>query len=116
MGSALVVVAEPVWQGSVSGGAVAVADAFGPLSFHGLVEAFDFAVPAWCVGRGDDLADLALSEQLAQAAVAGVGPGAVGHQPSAGDLALGEPRQGSLEKARDGVGFLVGEELAVGQA
>jgi len=42
--SAVVVVAEPVWQrrGRVSGGAVA--DAVGPLARDRLVEAFDFPV------------------------------------------------------------------------
>jgi hypothetical protein len=36
-----------VWQGGVAGVMVAIAQAFGRLAFHRLVEALDFAVPAW---------------------------------------------------------------------
>src|SRR5690242_6669182 len=49
MGSVVVVVAHPVRQGVVSGAAGAVALAAGPFAVHGLVEALDLAVPAWCV-------------------------------------------------------------------
>ena len=51
-----------MWQGLVASVAVAIAQALGPLAFHGLVEALDLAVPARCVGRRDDLADLAVGD------------------------------------------------------
>jgi hypothetical protein len=62
------------------------------------------------------VADRALGEQLAQAAVAGVAPGAVGHQPPGDDAAVGEPGQRAFGERGHGGGLLVCEQLAVGQA
>jgi hypothetical protein len=42
-------VVEPVWQCSVAGVVVVVADAVGPFAAHGLVEAFDLAIGSWRV-------------------------------------------------------------------
>src|SRR5512133_2303174 len=96
MGSVLVVVREPVWQGRVAGAAVSVAQALGPLAFHRLVEALHLPVPARCVGRRDDVADAALGEQFAQTAIAGIAPGAVSHDSARADAVAGERGQGEL--------------------
>jgi hypothetical protein len=113
--AARVVVRKPVWQGAVSGGAVAVAQAIGPLVLHGLVKALDLAVPAWGVGGRDDVPDAVLREHLARRAVVGVGPGAVGHQPPGGDAVAGKPGKRALHEGGDGRGALVGQQLAVGE-
>ena len=59
----MVVVVEPVWQGVVAVSMCAVAEAVGPFARHGLVEALDFAVCAWPVGLGGEMADALSVEQ-----------------------------------------------------
>src|SRR3954452_7718506 len=83
---------------------------------HRLMEALDLAVPAGRVGRGDDVTDVLLGEEVAQRGVVRVGPGAVGHQPPRADAAAGKPGQRALDERRDRRGALVCEQLAVGQA
>ena len=61
------------------------------------------------------MADSAVGEELAQCAVVGVRPGAVGHDPADIDAAVGKVGQGALKERDDGVGLLVAQELAVGQ-
>jgi len=112
---ALVVVVEPVWQGSVAGGAVLVANALGPLALHRLVEPLDLPVPAWRVGRRDDMGDLFGSEQLPQCFVAPVSPRAVGHQSHRRDSLRLKPGECSPGERGDGVRLLIIEELSVGQ-
>jgi hypothetical protein len=57
--SPVVVVLEQVWQQAGSVCARGVAAAASPFARHGLVEAFDFAVGAWPVGLGGEVADAA---------------------------------------------------------
>jgi hypothetical protein len=105
-----------VWQCLVAGVVVAIALALGPFALHGLVEAFHLAVPPWRVGRGHDVTDVALREQVTQGAVVGIAPRAVGHHAPGGDAAVGKPGQGALSEGGDGGGPLVIEQLAIGQS
>lgn len=81
VGPALVVVGDPVWQSAVACTAVLVADAFGPLALHCLVEALHLAIP----GRGEDVPDIVLGEQLGQRAVTAVAHRPVGHHSAERD-------------------------------
>src|SRR3954469_8556913 len=67
------------------------------------------------VGRGDDVADAAFGQEVAQAAVAGLAPGAVGHHPASGDAVAGKPRQGTLDEGDHRRRTLVCELLAIRQ-
>src|SRR5713226_6074469 len=79
VGSAGVVVLEPVWQRLGALVVCAVAESVGPFAAHRLVEAFDLAVGAWPVGLGGEVPDLVAAEQFAQGAAVDVGEGVVGH-------------------------------------
>jgi hypothetical protein len=76
--SALVVVLEPVWQSTRPLMVGAVDEPVGPLPGHRLVETLDLAVGAGAVRLGGEVLELALREELAEGASAGVGPGVVG--------------------------------------
>jgi hypothetical protein len=76
----------------------------------------DLAIPARRVGRRDDVADVALGEELGEGTVVGVVPGAVSHDALGGDAMAGEPGQGTLDERRRGSGRFVVEQFAVGQS
>jgi hypothetical protein len=62
VGSALVVVVEPVWRCG-GAGVVVVGDGVDPFAAHGLVEALDFSVGARGVRPDADVADPAVRQE-----------------------------------------------------
>ena len=116
MGSALVVVVEPVWQGGGGRGG-AVGDAVGPFAAHGLVEALDLAVGARRVGRVVQVAEPRAASSSRRRAVLGVAPGVVGHHPprlmpsasnqararSTNAVTVAAPRRGAARRRPAGV-------------
>jgi hypothetical protein len=63
----------------------------GPFALEDADEGFGFAVGAWCVGLGGDVADVVLVEQVAEG-VAGVAGAVVGQDPLDRGAAFGVGR------------------------
>lgn len=92
-----------------------VAEAVGPLSARGLVEAFHLPVGLWSVGLCASVLDLVLGEELAQRMIVGIAPGVVAHQSLGVDALKLEPVEGSRNEGGDGLCSLVAVQLNVGQ-
>jgi hypothetical protein len=81
-----------------------------------LDESFGLAVPARRVGRGTDVAELVLAEELFEGPTMHVDEGVVGHHRlGRREPELGEPGDRSLEGARVGVGVLSRMQLEVSE-
>ena len=115
MWSCVVVVLEPVWQGSAAVVVGSVDEPVGPFACHGLVEAFDLAVGAWPVGLCFEVSDAVVCEEPADLVAADVGPGVVGHQSLGGDAVVAVEGEGALEEADDRRCLLVVVDLGVGE-
>jgi hypothetical protein len=89
----------------------------GPFVLERLDESLGLAVPARCVGRGDDVARAGLLEQRLEAPRSGVDLGAVGHHRLGwAESELCEPGERPLERAGIGVCVVAAVQLDVGEA
>ena len=86
-----------------------------PFVEHGPVESFDFAVDLWLAGWNAYVADPVFGEGVTEQ-VALVTRAVVGHDGLDRDAVVGEPVGCSLDERHSSSGFLVVEDLDVGQA
>ena len=115
MSSVMVVVPEPAVKGGGAFGAGAVDGGVGPACEKGADEALGFAVCLGSVGAGAAVldAECAAGERVDGGAVAGA---VVGEDPLDLDAVSVVVGDGATEEAGSGRGFLVGEDLGVGEA
>ena len=110
-----VVMAQPVWQGTATGLARAVAEPARPLAVHRLLQALDLAVGARGVGPGPPVLDPTPAQQLAQPAVVHVGEVVVGEQALGDDPVACEELERPLAEGGDRGRSLVSVDLGVGK-
>jgi len=96
-------------------GLAGVGPGVGPFEEHGALVAFDLPVGAGPIGAGSLVHDAGLGEHAAPEA-GSVARSIVGQHAAYGDAVSGEERLGALPERDRGGSFLVGEDLAVGQA
>jgi hypothetical protein len=111
----MVVVPEPAVKGSGAFVAGSVDRAVGPVVEEGADEAFGFAVCLWSAGPGAEVAEakLAAAKRVDRRAVGGA---VVGEDAFDVDAVAAVVGDGALEEADRGGGFLVCEDLGVGEA
>ncbi len=114
MGPVVVVPVQPVAEHRVAGGLAGVGLVVGPFLGQGAVEAFHLAVGLRPPRAGVVRADAQPGAGGAPGGL-GVGPGVVGQHPLHGHPVGGEPGHRAGEEACAGAGFLIGEDLGVGQ-
>jgi hypothetical protein len=77
-------------------------------------EALELAVPAWCVGRDEDVAGAELGQRAREQVALGVALGVVGHDRFERAAALfAHPGRGALERDRSVDGVLGAVQLGV---
>jgi hypothetical protein len=115
VGPVVIVDVLPSVEGTPAGGFAAVGAGVGPFEEHGALVAFDLPVGAGPVRAGSLVHDAGLGEHAAPEA-GSVARSIVGQHAAYGDAVSGEERLGALPERDRGGSFLVGEDLAVGQA
>ncbi len=85
-----------------------------PFVFEGAEEAFDFSVPAWRVGRNEDVAGAELGKRSPKRVAAGVALGVVAHHRfDRAAAVLDNPARCALKCDRDVVGVFAGVQLGI---